>query len=223
MATLKATLKQIYDNGYDDNMIIQERIPGDDSQMYDLHVYVGSDHKVKLMNLGNVLLEEHTPKGIGSNAATLVEYNEALMRKIQFLLEDIGYEGLADCDIKYDARDGKFKMFEINIRQGRSHYRVTGGGDNLARYIVDDYVYHKPMELKMVNEDFFWHVVPLGVIRRYVKDKSKLRKIDALVKEGKRCHSLYYPKDLGFRRKLYLRMRDVNQYRKFKKFLGDAR
>ena len=81
---LKAALKQIYENGYDNSMIIQERIPGDDSQMYDLHVYVGSDHKVKLMNMGNVLLEEHTPKGIGSNAATIVECHEDIMEKVNF-------------------------------------------------------------------------------------------------------------------------------------------
>ncbi len=217
---LDSTLKQIYENGYNDNMIIQERIPGEDSAMYDLHVYVGSDHKVKLMNMGNVLLEEHTPKGIGSNAATLVDYNEEIMKKIQFLLEDIRYEGFADCDIKYDSRDGKFKMFEINIRQGRSNYRVTGGGDNLARYIVEDYVYKKPLELKMVKEDFFWHVVPLKVVYKYVKDKEKVAKIKKLVRENKRCHSLYYSKDMGFKRWLYLVMRDLNQFMKYRKYMG---
>ena len=67
------------------------------------------------------MLEEHTPTAIGNNVATITmsDYNEDLMKKIQFLMEDIGYEGLADCDLKYDYRDGKYKMFEINIRQGK--------------------------------------------------------------------------------------------------------
>jgi D-aspartate ligase len=189
----------------------------------DLQVYVGSDHKVKLMNFGNVLLEEHTPNGIGSNAATLTDYNEPLMKKIQVLLEDIGYEGLADCDIKYDHRDGKYKMFEINIRQGRSNYRVTGGGDNLAKYIVDDYVYHKPLELKYVKNDFFWHVVPLGIVYKYVEDKEKIKRIKKLVKEKKVCHSLFYKKDLKFSRWFYLKLRDFNQYRKFAKYFDVTR
>lgn len=221
MDGLKKTLKQIYDHGYDDSMIIQERISGEDSQIYDLHVYVGSDHKVKLMNMGNVLLEEHTPLGIGSNAATMVECHEDVMQKVKFLLEDIGYQGLADCDLKLDRRDGTFKIFEINIRQGRSHYRVTGGGDNLARYIVDDFLYHKPMSLKIVTEPFFWHVIPLGIVYRYVKDKDKVKKVKSLVKQKKYCHSLYYTKDLGLRRRLYLFLRDVNQYRKYRHYLGD--
>lgn len=220
MDDLKKTLRKIYENGYDNSMIIQERIPGDDSQMYDLHVYVGSDHKVKMMNMGNVLLEEHTPKGIGSNAATIVECHEDVMEKVKFLLEDIGYQGLADCDLKFDKRDGKFKIFEINIRQGRSHYRVTGGGNNLAKYIVDDFVYHKPLELQIVKEPFFWHVVPLGVVYKYVKDEEKLRRVKELVKQNRYCHSLYYKKDLSFKRRLYLFLRDINQFRKFKQYLG---
>ena len=221
MDELKRTLKKIYENGYDNSMIIQERIPGEDSSMYDLHVYVGSDHKVKMMNMGNVLLEEHTPKGIGSNAATIVECHEDVMKKVKFLLEDIGYQGFADCDLKFDERDGKFKIFEINIRQGRSHYRVTGGGNNLARYIIDDFLYHKPIETTIVKEPFFWHVVPLGVVYKYVKDEEKLRKVKELVKQNKYCHSLYYKKDMGLKRRLYLMLRDMNQYKKFKHYLGE--
>lgn len=221
MRDLKQALKDIYDNGYDDHMIIQDRVPGDDAQTYDLHVYTGSDHKVKLMNMGNVLLEEHTPKGIGSNAATIVECHEEVMNKIKYLLEDIGYEGWADCDLKYDTRDNTFKVFEINIRQGRSHYRITGGGNNVARYIVEDYIYHTPLEFKMVKEPFFWHVVPLGVVYQYVKDKEKVKKVKELVRQKKYCHSLYYEKDLGFKRWLYLKLRDVNQFKKYKHYLAN--
>lgn len=220
MGELKEALKTIYEHGYDNSMIIQERIPGDDSQMYDLHVFVGSDHKVKMMNMGNVLLEEHTPKGIGSNAATIVECHEDVMKKVKYLLEDIGYQGFADCDLKFDKRDGKFKIFEINIRQGRSHYRVTGGGNNLSKYIIDDFLYHKPMELEIVKEPFFWHVVPLGVVYKYVKDEEKLRRVKELVRQNKCCHSLKYKNDMGFRRRLYLMLRDINQFRKYKHYLG---
>jgi len=216
---LDATLKKIYAAGYDDHMIIQDMIPGEDACIYDLHVYTGSDHKVKLMNFGNVVLEEHTPTAIGNNAATLVDYNEEVMHKIQNFLEGIGYEGLCDCDLKYDHRDGKYKMLEINIRQGRSHYRITGGGDNLARLIVDDYVYHKEIPgPKYVKDKFFWHAVPLGVVYKYVKDPQKVAEIKQLVREGRECQSLYYSKDLAFKRRFYLFLRSVNMYRKYKKY-----
>ena len=189
---LDKTLKKIYEAGYKGNMIIQDRIPGYDNKMYDLHVFVGKNKKVQYMNLGNVLLEEHTPKGLGSNAATLTVYNEELMLKI--------------------------KIFEINIRQGRSHYRNTGSGYNVAKFIVDSYINNINQELLLVKEPYFWHVVPKKIVLNYVEDKEKLAIVKKLIKEGKVCHSLFYKKDKSLRRNIYLILRNLNQFRKYKKY-----
>ncbi len=215
---LLAALKLIYANGYDDNMIIQDMVPGADDAIYDLQMYIGSDHKIKLMNLGNVLLEEHTPTAIGNNAATLTVCNEELMLKIGRMMEEIGYEGFADADIKYDSRDGKYKMFEINIRQGRSHYRVTGAGNNLAKLVADDYIYHKELPRILAKGPHFWHVVPLGVVYKYVKNKEKLAAVKDCVRKGLVCDSQYYPADMPLKRWLYLKARQLNMYRKFGKY-----
>lgn len=215
---LNTTLETIYDAGYEGNMIIQDQIPGHDSRMYDLHVFVGKNHKVQYMNLGNVLLEEHTPKGLGSNAATITIFNEELMLKIKNLLESIGYEGWADCDLKYDERDGKIKIFEINIRQGRSHYRNTGSGYNVAKYIVDAYIYNIEKELFLVKEPYFWHVIPKKIVLKYVNEPKKIAIVKKLIKERKVCHSLFYKNDKSIKRNIYLILRNFNQYRKYKKY-----
>ena len=65
MEELYDVLDRCYAAGYPDTMIIQDCIPGDDSYMRVLTNYSDKNGKVKMMCLGHVLLEEHTPHGLG--------------------------------------------------------------------------------------------------------------------------------------------------------------
>ena len=119
---LLAALDQVYAAGYPGHMILQEFIPGDDTCMRVLTNYSDTHGKVKLMCLGHVLLEEHSPHGIGNHAVIITEYDQALSDQIRAMLEDLRFVGFSNFDIKYDRRDGRYKAFEINCRQGRSNY-----------------------------------------------------------------------------------------------------
>ena len=134
----KQIVRKIYDAGYEDSVIIQDMIPGDDSKMFVLTNYSDSHGKVRMMSLGHVLLEEHTPKGLGNHTAVITEYNEELINKLKDFLNDIRFIGFSNFDIKYDERDKKFKVFEINLRQGRSNYYVTSSGNNIADCLYRD-------------------------------------------------------------------------------------
>ena len=98
------------------------------------------------------MLEEHSPEGIGSYAAIINGYDEKLNQQMKNFLEGIGYVGFANFDMKYDHRDGTYKLFEMNLRQGRSSYYVTAAGYNLAKWLVDDVLYHKDMECTVANK-----------------------------------------------------------------------
>lgn len=137
---LEEVLDKVYAAGYPDTMIIQDFVPGDDSNMRVLTCYSDRNAQVKLMCLGHVLLEEHTPHGIGNHAVILTEVNEEICQKVKAFLEEMHYVGFSNFDIKYDTRDGKYKFFEINCRQGRSNYYVTGAGYNIAKLLVEDRV-----------------------------------------------------------------------------------
>ena len=130
---LDTLIQRSYKAGYDDEMILQDFIPGDDSRMRVLNAYVDSNHHVRMMFLGHPLLEDPTPEAIGNYAAIIPDYNEEVFQNIKAFLEDIHYVGVANFDMKYDERDGKYKLFEINLRQGRSSYFVTLNGFKVTK------------------------------------------------------------------------------------------
>ncbi len=211
---------KIYSGKYNKSLIIQDFIPGDDSYMRVLTCYSDRNAKVKMMCLGHVLLEEHTPTAIGNHAAIITEFNEELMNKIKTFLEDINYVGFSNFDIKYDSRDNKYKLFEINLRQGRSNYYVTSSGNNIAKYVVKDRILEKNLDLKVQKEPFYWHVVPNAVVFKYVKDKELVNKVKKLISQGKEATSFGYNRDLegNFKRRLYVFLYNINQIRKYKKY-----
>ena len=213
---------RIYEGKYHKNLIIQDFIPGDDSNMRVLTCYSDRNAKVKMMSLGHVLLEEHTPTAIGNHAAIITEYNEELMNGIKDFLESIAYVGYSNFDIKYDPRDNKYKLFEVNLRQGRSNFYVTSSGNNIAKYVVEDRILKKDLDLKVQKEEFYWHVVPNGVVFKYVKDQDLVKKVKELIQKGKEATSFGYKKDLSgnLKRSLYVLLYNINQFKKYKKYLG---
>ena len=210
----------IYNGKYDKNLIIQDFIPGDDSHMRVLTCYSDQNGKVKMMCLGHVLLEEHTPKGIGNHAAIITEYDGPLMEKFKNFLESINYTGFSNFDIKFDSRDNTYKVFEINLRQGRSNFYVTSSGNNIAKYVVEDRVYNKELDLKIQKEPFFWRVIPKSVVYKFVKNPELVNIAKKLDSEGKSATSFGYKADLkgNFKRSWYVFLYNINQMRKFNKY-----
>lgn len=216
----KAILDAIYQSTYKDHLVIQEFIPGDDSYMRVLNAYVGKDGKVKLMCLGNPILEEHSPEGIGSYAAIITTYDEQLMDKVKYFLEYIGFTGFANFDMKYDPRDGQYKLFEINLRNGRSSYFVTASGANLMKYVADDHIFNIKQEPTYVNNRHLWMVIPKGVLFKYASNEKLKAEAKSLIRQGKWTNSLFYRKDMNGKRWIKLMINQLNYYRKYKKYFN---
>ena len=211
----------IYSSSYQDNLVLQEYIPGDDNCMRVLNCYSGLDHKVKLMALGRSLLEEQTPEGIGNYAAIMNVRDDELMEKMKAFLEDVGWEGFSNVDMKYDARDGKYKLFEMNPRQGRSSFFVTASGYNLAKWLVEDVVEHKEQGLTIADAHHLWMIAPAGIIKKYLKDEALLAEAKELMRQGKVSHQLFCKEDAGLKRRIWYIKNQLNNYRKYKRYFGN--
>ncbi len=216
----KKVAETIFRSGYDKALIVQDFIPGDDAGMYVLTAYSDKKAKVKMMCLGHVLLEEHTPKGVGNHVAILTEYHQELMEKVKIFLETVGYTGFSNFDIKFDPRDGKFKIFEINLRQGRSNYYVTHSGANLAEFLVMDATDTLPEGTHFVKSGAFWHTVPKKIIYSYIKDKETMETVKALIKKGHAGTALFYRPDLHFNpmRLGYVTVHNLRYHKKYKQY-----
>ena len=139
------------------------------------------------------------------------------MPQVRGFLEAIGFVGFSNFDIKYDQRDGKFKAFEINTRQGRSNYYVTGAGYNLAKILVEDRVEHKPLELVVTRNRSLWRVVPQRVAYAYTPKKYHAE-MKALIRAGAAKNPLFYGPDKHPTRRLRMTKNALGHFVKFKQY-----
>ena len=198
-------IERIYQAGYTSEMIAQDFIPGDDSNMRVLNAYVDQNHQVRMMCLGHPLLEDPSPEAIGNYVAIMPEYNEKIYQTIKGFLEKINYTGFANFDMKYDPRDGEYKLFEINLRQGRSSFFVTLNGFNLAQYVTEDRVFEKPFDETIYGEaeaanSMLWMGVPKGVFEKYARNNTDKDKALEMIKNDKWGTTVFYKKDMSVMR-----------------------
>lgn len=217
---LKEVISKIKKGGYENTLIIQEFIPGDDSYLFDAVVYADKNKKVKLVSFAELGLQEHAKAMVGNAAILMNGYNaydgnvEEMIEKIKTFMESIGYMGFAEFDMKYDYRDKKFKVLEINARQGRCSYYITKAGYNLVKVMVDDLIMNKELPYHVIDEEVLLSFVPKKVAKDYIKNEQF--KKDALKKWRKHVNPMKYSKDTSLLRKILLlkmKKRYIEEYK----------
>ena len=222
MDELKDVVNKIKNSSYTSNLIIQEFIPGDDCALFDVVVYCNKARKVELMTFAQIGLQERNPGGIG-NCTMLINgfnehgYDEEIVKPLKEFMEEIGYQGFAEFDLKYDSRDGSYKVLEINPRQARSSYYLTACGYNLVKYLIDDLIYNEEKPFTLIKDKVLLSFVPKAVIKKHITSKPLRDEALSLIKEKKMVNPLKYKKDKSLKRNLYLMAKDFNYIRKYNK------
>lgn len=213
-------LNTVIQGGYQDRLILQDFIPGDDSLLYDAVAYVSQSGKVKLLTLAQIGLQEHSKNMVGNAAVLINGYRqhgnrEEIEEQMKSFLEGIGYSGFAEFDLKYDTRDNKFKVLEINARQGRSSYYITKLGFNPVKMLVEDLIEKKELSYSFPEEKVLLSFVPKGVAKRYIQNEAFLKEAMHLWKTKGAFSPVRYEKDRNFKRMLYLLKKHFRYYKEY--------
>lgn len=208
--------------GFGGRFVVQEMIPGDDTQMRSITCYVDSHGSVTLSCCAHVLLEEHTPSGLGNPAAMITGRFEDMLAQATHLLTSTGYVGYANFDVKVDPRDGSAQFFEVNPRIGRNNYYVTAAGANPVRFLVEDRVDGTQVAPVVVEREVLYSIVPHRLLRRYVLDPALRAKVDGLIKGRRTAHPLRYRAERRLKRRFYVLAAAVNQVRKFRRYYPEV-
>lgn len=190
-------VSEIYASGYSDKVILQEFIPGGDASMRVFTAFSDAKGKVRAMCLGHTMVEEHTPKGLGNHAAIVTEDTQSfpLTMKLKAMLEDLKYTGFSNFDIKYTGNGDDFRVFEINLRQGRSNMYMTAAGINVAKLATEVYESDGD-DCVFCSKEHFWHHVPKSVAYKFTEDEALVKKAKELAKAGEETSSLWYKPDI---------------------------
>ncbi|QPQ34247.1 MULTISPECIES: carboxylate--amine ligase [unclassified Lysinibacillus] len=209
------------ESAYRDDLMVQQYIPGEDANMRVVNAYVGQDHKVKLLSVGNPILEEHSPDGIGRYVAIMTTYNKELMDCVKTFLEALPFQGFATFDMKYDERDGLYKLLSMELHNELSNYYVTASGYNLMQYVADDFIRGSKQQLTYVQNKHLWTIVPNGVLFKYVLNEQLVIEAKSLIRQGLATDSIFNYKDMNAKRWLNVTLDNLSFYRKYKKYFNN--
>lgn len=218
--TLAETLRRVYASGYDGSLVVQDFVPGDDGNMRVLNGYMRSDGSLALLSLGHPVLEDCAPMRIGNYAAIYSYADEDVYRMVERLMGHIDYFGFFNIDMKYDPRDGSYRILDFNPRQGRSSFFTTLSGCNLAQCVVEDLVEGERGPAVHGSGEVLWLGVPKPIVRRYAKDGPAKDRALALMREGRCGTTLFGAHDRDPRRLWDMAKLWVHYYLDFRRWYG---
>jgi predicted ATP-grasp superfamily ATP-dependent carboligase len=95
------------------NVVLQEYIPGEVDSVWMCNGYFGADEDVSVVFTGRKL-RQVSAAGIASLAVCLP--NETVAAQTIRFMRGIGYRGCVGIGYRYDARDGQYKVLDVNAR-----------------------------------------------------------------------------------------------------------
>lgn len=213
--------RDIRESDYENLLVLQDFIPGDDDAIRTLTTFSDAEGQVRVVSGGVVCLQDHDPTALGNPLCIKGERENEIIECARRFLASVGYRGFANFDIKYDRRDGSFRFFEVNTRAGRNTYYMSLGGANFVALIVDEFVLGRGIPYREAYDPFVYCCVPQTVLKRSMSDARRLKETLLQLQMTKSPYPLYYRRD-SLAHNMWAFVMKMNQIRKFKRFYWDT-
>ena len=110
------------------NIMFQEYIPGPSSAIWVYTGYFDAESQL-LFGAGGTKLRQY-PIHTGTTCFGDVRSNPPMEAETARFVKAIGYSGVFDCGFRYDTRDGRYKLLDVNPRVG-ANFRQCVGSDGM--------------------------------------------------------------------------------------------
>jgi predicted ATP-grasp superfamily ATP-dependent carboligase len=116
IATRKGLLTLARDWGDHPGVILQEYLPREQAEDWIVHAYFAADSTPLAMFTG--VKVRSWPPHAGMTANAYVVDNPELADLAARFIKQIGFTGIIDLDLRFDRRDGQYKLLDFNPRMG---------------------------------------------------------------------------------------------------------
>ncbi|MFD6998374.1 ATP-grasp domain-containing protein [Streptomyces mirabilis] len=116
IATREGLLSLARDWGDQPGVILQEYLPREEAEDWIVHAYFDADSTPLAMFTG--VKVRSWPPHAGMTANAYVVDNPELADLAARFIKQIGFSGVVDLDLRFDRRDGQYKLLDFNPRMG---------------------------------------------------------------------------------------------------------
>ena len=157
-------------DGEQPDVMLQEHIPGPPDSVCMFNAYFNARSEALVRFTGRKLRQR--PPYTGATTLGVCAWNDEVDRDSRRLLQGVEYRGIVDLGFRYDARDGRYKLLDVNPRIGATFRLFVGdnGMDVLRALYLD--LTGQPVPPTAQREGRRWIVEPadLSSSRAYWRD-----------------------------------------------------
>ena len=125
------------DDPSEPNLMIQELIPGEDDQVFIFNGYFNNESNALISFTGHKIRQ--FPVHVGCASLGECRWNQIVADQTIDLMKKIKYRGILDIGYRFDPRDGKYKVLDINPRVGQAFrlFLADNGMDVIRSLYLD--------------------------------------------------------------------------------------